>query len=133
MDLKTLCLMYVGITRKYANSAIPHKLVWVNPFIHCALLLASLSFLSSQHFVFNIKRPEVIYLHLSPKGHGKGTKMEVEEKTNQAPFICYPPAFLFKMSSLYFKKALLLQECMKRQLHLPGFLKCFPKAAEGNQ
>lgn len=80
--------MYVGITCGMAELAYFHKLVWVNPFIHCALLLASLSFLSSQHFVFNIKRPEVTDLHLSPKGHGKGTKMEVEEKTNQAPFIC---------------------------------------------
>lgn len=110
-----------------------HKLVWVNPFIHCSFLLASLSFLSSQQFAFNIKIPEVIYLHLSPKGHGKGTKMEVEEKTNQAPFISYSPPFLSKRTLLYFKKAVPLQECIKRQLHLSAFLKCFPKAAEGNQ
>jgi len=63
----------------------------------------------------------------------KGLRQRWRKRKTQAPFVCYSSAFLFKRTSLYFKKTVLLQECIKRQLYLSAFFKCFPKADEGNQ
>lgn len=105
-------------------------LVLVDPFINCALLLASLNFLFSQHLAFNFKR---FYSCLYEQRCGKGNKIEVEKKTKETPFIFCSTTFLGKRSLLCFQKAILLQKHRERQLHLPAFLKCFPEAAQGKQ
>lgn len=75
-----MCLMDISIMCWMSELQYFQMLVWVDLFIHCALLLASLSFLFFKHFAFNFKR---LYSCLSAQRHCKGTKMEVE-KTNKA-------------------------------------------------